>query len=123
MAREVIEKLIDDLDGSEATETVTFGLGGTSYEIDLNKKNVARLRNALEQYVKAAWRGRSTADRRKGSPSTTSRKAQGDYDIVLLREWAGSSNFDLPARSRTSKPSSASTRQPGALTTASKIAR
>ena len=46
MARELIEKLIDDLDGSEATETVTFGLDGTSYEIDLNKKNAAALRKA-----------------------------------------------------------------------------
>jgi hypothetical protein len=27
--------LIDDLDGSEATETVTFGLDGALYEIDL----------------------------------------------------------------------------------------
>src|SRR5688572_2174992 len=39
MAREVIEKLVDDLDGGDAAETVTFALVGTSYEIDVSKKN------------------------------------------------------------------------------------
>lgn len=32
MARNVIEKLVDDLDGGDATETVTFALDGTSYD-------------------------------------------------------------------------------------------
>ena len=71
MAREVIEKLIDDLDGSEATETVTFGLDGTTYEIDLNKKNAAALRKALEPYVKAARKGSSAGGRRKAAPAAT----------------------------------------------------
>ena len=63
MAREVIEKLIDDLDGSEATETVSFGLDGASYEIDLSKKNAAAFRKALEPYVKAARKDRSAGGR------------------------------------------------------------
>ena len=41
MAVEVIEKLIDDLVGGGAVESVIFGLDGTSYEIDLSKKNAA----------------------------------------------------------------------------------
>lgn len=28
--------LVDDLDGSEANETLTFALDGLSYEVDLN---------------------------------------------------------------------------------------
>jgi hypothetical protein len=70
VAREVIEKLIDDLDGSAAVETVVFGLDGTSFEIDLNKKNAAALRKALEQYVKAARKGRSATGRRRDAPAT-----------------------------------------------------
>ena len=54
MAQEVITKLVDDLDGSEATETVLFGLDGEGYEIDLNAKNAAALRKAIEKYVAAA---------------------------------------------------------------------
>ena len=51
MAQKVNIVLIDDIDGSDAVETVTFGLDGTSYEIDLNKKNAAALRDALAGYV------------------------------------------------------------------------
>jgi nucleoid-associated protein Lsr2 len=38
VAREVTGTLIDDLDGGKAAETVTFGLDGRTYEIDLNNK-------------------------------------------------------------------------------------
>ena len=100
MAREVIEKLIDDLDGSEAAETVAFGLDGTTYEIDLNNRNAAALRKVLEPYVKAARKGRSAGGRRQTAPAATGRKAQRDYDIVQLREWAGSTGVDVPARGR-----------------------
>jgi hypothetical protein len=100
VAREVIEKLIDDLDGSEAAETVTFGLDGTTYEIDLNKKNAAALRKAIEPYVKAARKGRSARGRRKTAPAATGRKPRRDYDIVQLREWAASNGVEVPARGR-----------------------
>lgn len=53
MAQRVQITLEDDLDGSEASETVTFGLDGTTYEIDLNDKNAATLRDALATYVTA----------------------------------------------------------------------
>ena len=39
MARRTVVMLTDDLDGSEATETVRFGLDGRDYEVDLSKKN------------------------------------------------------------------------------------
>jgi len=108
MAREVIEKLTDDLDGGDATETVTFGLDGTSYEIDLNRKNAAGLRKVLDRYVKA---GRRTAGRRTTSGARPARRkasaAKGngaarkrDYDLAQLREWAGSNGVAVPSRGR-----------------------
>ena len=39
MAQKVQVVLIDDLDGGDATETVTFGLDGATYEIDLSEQN------------------------------------------------------------------------------------
>ena len=51
MAQKVNIVLVDDLDGTEATETVTFGLDGSTYEIDLNDANAAALREALSGYV------------------------------------------------------------------------
>ena len=44
MAQKVQVLLVDDLDGSEATETVAFGLDGASYEIDLSSGNAGKLR-------------------------------------------------------------------------------
>ena len=51
MAQKVHIVLVDDLDQSDAEETVTFGLDGKEYAIDLNKKNARSLRDALAPYV------------------------------------------------------------------------
>src|SRR5262245_66153183 len=63
VARETFTKLIDDLDGGEAHETVKFGLDGHFYEIDLSTKNANKLRNALAGYGESGTRatGRSVA--------------------------------------------------------------
>ena len=60
MAQKVNIVLVDDLDGTEATETVTFGLDGTTYEIDLNDANAAALREALS-LSREACRARAEA--------------------------------------------------------------
>ena len=50
--------------------------------------------------MKAARKGRSTGGRRKTAPGAASRKAQRDYDIVQLREWARSNGVEVPSRGR-----------------------
>ena len=47
MAQKVVVSLVDDLDSSEADETVEFGLDGATYEIDLSDANAATLRDRL----------------------------------------------------------------------------
>ena len=47
MAKKTTVMLVDDLDGSQAEEQVSFAVDGRSYEIDLSAANVARLRDAL----------------------------------------------------------------------------
>ena len=111
VAREVIEKLIDDLDGGDAAETVTFGLDGATYEIDLSKKNAAVFRKSFARYVNAARRStapsRSTrrtvpsrSTRRPAAPSTNGAKSKRDFDILQLREWAGANKVAVPGRGR-----------------------
>ena len=51
MAQRVQIILEDDYDGGEADETVTFGLDGAEYEIDLSSANAAELRNALAPWL------------------------------------------------------------------------
>lgn len=41
MAQKVVTELTNDIDGSEAVETVTFGYQGRQYEIDLNPGSIA----------------------------------------------------------------------------------
>lgn len=72
MAKTVIVKLTDDLDGSEAEETIVFALDGRSHEIDLNKKNAADLRNALDPYIRA---GRSSERARTSGRASISAAA------------------------------------------------
>lgn len=52
VAQKVQVLLVDDLDGGEADETVTFALDGKSYEIDLKSEHAEELRSLLERYVK-----------------------------------------------------------------------
>ena len=62
VARQVHVKLVDDLDGSQASETVVFGLDGRHYEVDLSEENAARLRDGLSRFVQAARRQRHQRD-------------------------------------------------------------
>ena len=99
MAQKVNIVLVDDMDGTEAEETVSFGLDGTTYEIDLNSKNAASLREALSTYVGHARKagtparrsGRRTAQTTNLGPSTRE-----------LRDWARSNGYEVSDRGRVS---------------------
>ncbi len=82
MAQKVQVLLVDDLDGGEATETVTFGLDGVSYEIDLSSGNAGQLRNELAQYVDHARKANAPGRRRRA------RSGAGREQSARIREWA-----------------------------------
>ncbi|HRA46360.1 MAG TPA: Lsr2 family protein, partial [Phycicoccus sp.] len=46
MAKKVTISLVDDIDKSDAAETVSFSLDGVNYEIDLSSDNAGKLRDA-----------------------------------------------------------------------------
>lgn len=93
MAQKVNIVLVDDIDGSDATETVSFGLDGTTYEIDLNDKNAAALRDSLAGYVGHA-RKVSTPRGRKNKSTTSGPSAR------ELRDWARSNGYQVSDRGR-----------------------
>lgn len=47
MATITTTTLVDDVDGTEAVETVGFALDGVTYEIDLSAVNASRLRGCV----------------------------------------------------------------------------
>lgn len=69
VAQRVVVTLFDDIDGGEASETVAFGLDGTSYEIDLNRTNAEKLRETLEPYLVEAASAPPPAAPTSGPPS------------------------------------------------------
>ena len=95
MAQKVNIVLIDDIDGSDASETVSFGLDGASYEIDLNDANAAALRESLSGYLGHARKVTAARGRRPCGTTTTSGPSARE-----LRDWARSNGFKVSDRGR-----------------------
>jgi hypothetical protein len=90
VASRTITLLQDDIDGSEATQTVRFAIDGTEYEIDLSERNVNRFRESIAEFVGRArkvsgWRGRKAAS----SLGADLSKAGG------MREWLMEHGYDV----------------------------
>ncbi|MFJ1564781.1 histone-like nucleoid-structuring protein Lsr2 [Streptomyces erythrochromogenes] len=98
MAQKVQVLLVDDLDGGEADETVTFALDGKTYEIDLTTANAEKLRGLLDPYTKGGRRtgGRAGAARAKGRASA----ATGNPDTAEIRAWAKENGYSVNDRGR-----------------------
>lgn len=96
MAQKVNIELVDDLDGSAASESVTFALDGIGYEIDLNEKNAAALRKALGKYVENARRT-GKVNGAKGARKTPAATGPNAREV---RAWAQSNGYDVPDRGR-----------------------
>ena len=101
MAQKVNILLVDDIDESEASETVAFGLDGTSYEIDLNDEHAAQLRDALATYIGHA-RKAGGRPRRSGGASRRSAAPADGPSAKDVREWARENGWDVPDRGRVS---------------------
>lgn len=92
MARKETVELIDDLDGTTASETVRFGLDGRSYEMELSAKNAGKLRKSLEPYLAA---GRKITGKGVRVP------AQHDpSQNAAIREWALAEGYEIGDRGR-----------------------
>lgn len=101
MARKVAVELLDDIDGSEAEETLKFGLDGAHYEIDVNATHDDQLRRALAKFILSARRiGRGDAV--AGGPRRTSGAAAGSdrAQNQAIRQWARRKKIELSDRGR-----------------------
>jgi hypothetical protein len=98
VAQKVQVILVDDVDGGEATETVSFALDGTAYEIDLSADNAAALRDSLATWVGSARKaGRSSSNR----PASRGRTAAADREQTqAIRAWARKQGHKVNDRGR-----------------------
>ncbi|MDR1189817.1 MAG: Lsr2 family protein [Bifidobacteriaceae bacterium] len=102
MAQRVQVLLVDDLDGSEAAETVTFGLDGAVYEIDLSSNHADQLRKGLAKWVEAGRRLPARGPR--ASRATARPKRPANEDIAKIRAWARAQGLEVSDRGRIPAP-------------------
>jgi Lsr2 len=92
MAKTVIVKLTDDIDGGDADETVHFALDGKTYEIDLSAANAVVLREAFRPFIergRASSGGRVRTPRVSGPPPEETMYSQLSNDEkTRFRAWA-----------------------------------
>ncbi len=106
MAQNVM--LIDDLDGSEASETVSYTGDGQEYEIDLSEANVKKFKEALAPFLEKS----RPVERQpvlmatpiRGSGSRRSRSTGSSRgtrtDLPEIRAWAESQGMRVSSRGR-----------------------
>ena len=92
MATKVLTTLQDDIDGSDATQTIRFALDGIEHEIDVSDRNANRLRNSLGEFIA---HGRKVGGKRVRGNSSSS-----NVDSKLIRKWAEANGIAVSSRGR-----------------------
>jgi Lsr2 len=98
MAQRVQIMLVDDIDGTEAVETVSFSFDGVDYEIDLTAANAKKLRSDLAAWVGHARRLGGRKSSRKAGATAGQRRS----DLSSVREWARKNGHEVSDRGRIS---------------------
>ncbi|MFN8078543.1 MAG: Lsr2 family protein [Kineosporiaceae bacterium] len=103
MAQKVQVILVDDVDGGEAEETVSFALDGVSYEIDVSADNAEALRESIAPWIGHARRvgGRASA-RRSATPKAARNGSVARASLGDVRAWARDNGFQVSDRGRVS---------------------
>lgn len=97
MAKETVVRLIDDIEGGTAQDTFRYTFDSVEYEIDLNEKNAARFREAMDEWIASS---RRVGGRRR--PRSAS-GAQPAVETKKIREWAQANGHAVGATGKISE--------------------
>jgi hypothetical protein len=102
MAQKVLVQLVDDLDGTSSNDiaTITFGLDGVSYEIDLNEGNATNLRDHLSEFIASARRTGGRVKRGGGAVAGSPGSGRNREQTQAIREWAKKNGHEVSDRGR-----------------------
>lgn len=102
MAQRVVVQLVDDLDGTQSADisTVTFGLDGAVYEIDLTEANASNLRKSLDDYVLHARRTSGRVRHGTSKPGRSRSAATSPERAQAIRDWARRNGHQVGDRGR-----------------------
>ncbi|MDX6196928.1 MAG: hypothetical protein QOJ79_79 [Actinomycetota bacterium] len=104
MAQRVQVILVCDLHEGEVegTETISFGLDGSAYEIDVCEAHGRELRDAYAPFVGAARRAGRSAGGGQRRSGRAARSGGGDNKVAEIREWARTHGHSVSERGRIS---------------------
>ena len=103
MAKTVITQITDDLDGSNGAETISFGYRGTTYEIDLGRKNANAFDKMMKPYLDAARKvAAERSGRRASSNGRRGSRSRPANELASIREWARTQGYSVSDRGRIS---------------------
>jgi Lsr2 len=88
MAQSVKVMLVDDIDQSQAAETVHFGVDGSAYEIDLSARHASELRSMARRYISAARRVGQVPVRGRQQRRSRPRTQMDREHSRRIRSWA-----------------------------------
>ncbi|MDO8143874.1 MULTISPECIES: Lsr2 family protein [unclassified Isoptericola] len=89
--------LLDDIDGTEGDETVTFSLDGVSYEIDLTSAHASELRESFSKWI---GHGRKAGPKAAGRAAGPRRGRTDRAQLQKIREWARENGHEVNDRGR-----------------------
>jgi hypothetical protein len=107
MARQITERWVDDLDGSDGASTVEFSVDRRSYTVDLSETNKKRLLEALAPFIDVAKVTSSTGSRGRaarghGDLSDLPTRRSNREELQRIREWARANGHQVSDRGRIS---------------------
>jgi hypothetical protein len=86
----------DDIDGSEASETIRFALNGTTYEIDLTAEHADQFRKSVRLFIDSARK----ADGRRSRQTSKAPARPSGPSQTSVREWAKGQGIAVNDRGR-----------------------
>jgi hypothetical protein len=101
MAKQTVITLTDDIDGTEASESVEFGIDGYLYTVDLSADHAEELRDRLTAYREfGSTLGRyTTRSAGLSVPRRSPRPADRDRNTAI-RAWAAANGLNVKARGK-----------------------
>lgn len=102
MAQKTQVILTDDVDGSEATQTIAFAYQGVNYEIDLNDDHAAAIEESFHDWIQAARKvtGRGTSAKSASTPRPATSRSTSGRDVNAVRAWLRENGHEVSDRGR-----------------------
>lgn len=94
--------LTDDIDGSEATQTISFAFQGITYEIDLSDEHASALEESFADWINSARRTSNASRRTNVAASRAQSKSGGGPTGTVVRQWLRDNGHSVSDRGRIS---------------------